>query len=617
MPVPDLSGLTEKYHWACDNNTPVDTRVTIVEPTYNATLNKFSNVVYETQDYRTYAHITFKDSAVGYSEETLKAIVPYRPETHTIAGQIYIPKQHGYYASGNTIELKIALAGGAVYALSFSLAPGKLDQFFIYNGTSGSKTFYDVPRIPRETWVDFILSENMEAGIFHAYTYLHAGAYTFSKSYAIDQGPALEDWCNVWISSASSYINTTISMDNLTWYEEYYMLDDYDPSTEVNNVYYKGFPWIDHVFSWEYANWSSESWDIMINSSIPYYTFFDYYNNFTVHKAVVILDPSQDYNWDINKTLSYDRITEVVYRVGSTPDYDAVLRAISWNKKYNPNGDKIIGASLRDTSSMWGYTNWDANYTHLKDQLDTYVTDIPLFVDIYFVHMEDMHSDVWDLVDGVFLTGWYAEDYGNLNETVNYARSRLGSIKPMWVVGYTVDYGRHEPMEPGFEAATFRDYYYLLTSGKVQYIGIMGPSRFCNYPEFKEVHEYFSKQMAVAYDSDGRAITIYDQEDGTNVKIDHLDIPLKYTSCEDNRTITVISYMDTELEVEIPNNWNLASLEVKDTTTGEPVNWTQGSVIFRSESGHSYQIVDSEYNQKMRILEIIRHIIPRYTYPIV
>ena len=585
-PIPDYTGLTKAHSWAVDSSTPKDTSVTIDEPIYNASAQQYSNITYIEGENRTYANITLKELASGYSEETLKAKLPYKPGVHTVTGELKVPEQHGIYAGKNYIDVKVSLAGGAVTFLRFTLAPGVDDQVYLTNGTAGAGQYYDIPRIPRGEWVNFIISEKIESGYLCVYYYIHGEDYTFSNIYYIAQGPALEDWFNLWVASSGSKIDVHLSLDNVTWYTEYYSLPKFVQETTAHNVYYKGFSWMDYVFAWEYANWSANSTDIDIVSNYTYCTFFDYVKYYTVQKGVVILDPSQDYNWDINHTLSNSGLTEIVYRVGSTSDYDPILRAISWNKEHNKNGDKIIGASLRDTSSMWGYSNWTVNYTHLKNQLDTYANDIPLFVDIYFVHMEDMDYYVWQLVDGVFLTGWYMEDYANLKETVAYAREKLGDEKPMWVVGYTHDYGRHEPMSPKFEEYVFQQYHDLIVNKDIDYVGIMGPARFNNYPDHKEINEWYAKQMAVDYDASGTNITLYKQGDGKSVNITHIDIP----ALTETNELEVNAHLSTEIELEVPGDWDMDKVHVVDTETGKEVDWSEGSVIFNTTSGHEYKV---------------------------
>ena len=77
--------------------------------------------------------------------------------------------------------------------------------------------------------------------------------------------------------------------------------------------------------------------------------------------------------------------------------------------------------------------------------------------------------------------------------------------------------------------------------------------------------------------------------DGTYVKFDKLQIPMLAKSTK----YTIVSHANMKVELEVPSDWNLNNVIVKDLTTGKTVSWEKGSVIFTAQAGHTYEIYDT------------------------
>lgn len=601
-PTPDLSGLTQAHYWSCNNSTPTDTQVTIGSSTYNVSAGLYTNRSYVTDaSGNTYLKGLLKRITPGTNgEEKITFNLNYNPGVKTISGKIKIPEQHGYYGENNFGKFVVSVGSAGYVMIYFNLAPGGNDTLLINNGSASTQ--YEIPRIPRDTWTDFIIS--VDAGTVLK-TYIYFGGLSVERSIPI--GSTSMTYFNSKIACTDAKLNFSFYLDEVYWYNEYYSLSNYYPEEDTTNTYYKGWDWNDYVYVAERVGWNqTSSSDLDINNSIHYYNFFDYYANFTMNKAVAILNPDGLYDMTvdqvINRTLNLTGLNGVYFRTPYNIDSGCpYAKKISWNAKNNPKGSKILGISTIDASTV---NNWTI-YTRIRENATAYAP-LKVYPDVYFY---DFGIVPWSSLDGAWIASLSGEDYALLNQTIETARSYLGTEKDLGVFLYThLYYGLSAGAAPlPFEKKMFDYMYPELRYGNLSYAISLGPARFCNYADHAEINEWYSKQMAVAYSSDGKTITVYDQEDGTNVDIKSLHLPL-YAS-ESTGKITVVSHMNAQLEVEIPSTWTQNNIYVRDKTSGHLVDWTPGSVIFNATS-HTYEIYDVIQETNEQVNDVLNLMLP-------
>ena len=585
--LPDLSGLTEKHNWSCDG-APTDADITVSE-----TDSSSHTYVSSTDFNRTFVKIHLEeDNKSNYNDTRFAISLPSSPNVQTISGYFYMPEQTGDEVN-EQIKFYTVLGGGAKGGIIFHRTPGRNDDLYMYNGTAGSELMWDIPRIPRNSWVYFIISVSVGSTNFNQFVYLSTENYTLSQNHTMPKGPATLNYFNLFFNSGAYITSLDLYLDDLHWYEEYYTSEEKIPTFNNSNVYFKNFGWQEKTWIWELA------WDQKVGGDndiikTPYINLMDYTKNFTTTHAISFLNQT-DYNKQINETLNHTEFKKIMFGgYSGIISYADVLHAVSWAAAHD---NRICGFVWDDYSLRWGQTHYtEKDYVTAKDALQKYA-QVPVYGMVYTTDYQNLNSTGWNLLDGAFLSVWFGAGYATAIDTLYSVATSHFSGNNLYIIIYTHLYGDHLGFTPEAQHVFFEKYGEWLESEKIAGIVAIGPARFLDYSDDDgdhyqyqtEANEYFAKQMAVSYSSDGRTITISKEEDGKYLNISHLNIPLKYAG---NSTITVTSHMNTEVEVEIPSTWDYANVRVRDTTTDEYVNWTQGSVIFDATAGHSYDIYD-------------------------
>ncbi len=581
-PTPDLSTLTEKYNYSCDA-APSST-FTLV----NTTHARYSFVTLDVRN-ALKANASFDSSTQLFERVALS--LPSNPGVSTVEGYFYVPGDSvGRQTTSVGQRLSISLGGGGAAQLNFVATPGANDYISIYNGSS---TFYvdkEIPRIPRDTWVHFILSVDLTDTTMSFYVYLASGDYVLSTTVVRPVGTVTYGYYNLRAEFLGYHLSTYMYIDDLHYYVEPYSLYEYIPQSDNEILYYKGWDWKSHIWVWERVyNGSGDHTD-----SRHYITIFEYAQNFTLEKASVVIANAADVNTTLNNT--YLKNAEITFVVG-LPD-NATADAISWAYAHNSRVKAVV---LNDYSSailngIHTLSDYETATQHLKKY-----GDIPVYGVVYCSNYAELNSSAWALLDGASIWGWYGHDYAsNIDDAVSYIQTLNKRIR---VGMYTHFFGDRTikyavTATASVQRVILSKLHDLIVQGTIEGIDVLGPARYLNYRDDdiidtneyfyhnEEAERYFAQLMSLSYDSTGTRITVSKEWDGKYVSFEKLQVPKLAQSTK----YTIIAKTKATVELMIPPNWDYNAVIVRDITTGQQVSWKKGSVIFTTVANHTYTV---------------------------
>ena len=573
----NLSDLTVKYAWDCDAD-PVTPTLTEV----NSSVAYINGI----ETGRKYAEVTLKeDNKSDYNTIYLTAGLSSNPGVQTLSGNISIPEQTGVAGVGQRPRMYVSLGGNANAGLFFNLLPGANDEVWVYNGTSQYKK-WEIPRIPRGVWTEFIYSVDTDSNNLYFYLQLSNSNYSFKHTYIIPVGTATLADFNLFISSQGYATNLNFDIDDIKWYEEFFRLSGDDKTTEPQPVYYKDWDWKDYVSVWE------RTYDIAAGGDADdtkdgYVNLFDYTKDFETKKVVAMLNTT-DYNTQINKTLS-GAFSNIMF--GGPISSSGLLHAVSWAAAH----DKRVTAFIFDDySSVYGSTGHTlSDFKTAEDELHKY-SMIDVYGVIYVKNYENLNDTGWKNLDGALLFGWYGNDYASAFDVLHKIALSYYDSKNIYFGFYTHLYGDSTGMPPESIRYLFSKWHDEIQNGEAAGIVALGPARFLNYKNTDYAHQadaniFFSKEMMLGYNSDGSTVTVSKEEDGFYQDFDSVNVLLLNTSV---KKITIKSEWNKQVEIQIPPSWSYEKIIVKDTN-GTAVNWSKGSVIFNATLGHEYEIYEN------------------------